>query len=185
MLADKLAAWEQTYRNARKRDKIDVLCEHLDHLGVDANPDILFEGTIHLVRISAAFLSLGRSRSIDTFLSMQTYDPPPNPDAPYIFTFNLCEKAYARAFVGLGENNMIDLADLFNTPWAQYEVAGYNELIISRADLKPLADTDIKLLIKLVEEDLYYDFSTDELEIDFNVYNDNLCLQVSLMEITC
>jgi hypothetical protein len=178
----KLAAWEHTYRSARKNDQRDILLDHLDLLGIDANPELLFEGTIKLVKMSAAYLSMGRSRHIDAFLSMQGYNPPLNPEAPYIFTFDLCGKAYARAFVGKGENMMIDLADLFGSPWEEYKVAGYYEFIISRADLKPLLVKEVKSLISMVKDDLYYDYSKDELEIDFTEYSNRSCLQVALME---
>lgn len=182
MPINRLAAWERTYRNAGKQDKYDVLRDHLDLLGIDANPKLLLEGTIKLVRMSAAFLSIGRSRSIDNFLSMQSYNPDPNPEAPYIFTFDLCGKAYARAFVGPGENKMIDLADLFNSPWDEYKVAGYYEFIISRADLKPLLVKEIRSLTKLVKNDLYYDYSKDEIDIDFTEYSNRECLQVAVLE---
>ena len=178
----KLAAWERTYRNAGKQDKYNVLLGHLDLLGIDAKPKLLLEGTIKLVRMSAAFLSIGRSRSIDKFLSMQSYNPDPNPETPYIFTFDLCGKAYARAFVGPGENKMIDLADLFNSPWDEYKVAGYYEFIISRADFKPLLVKEIKSLTKMVKNDLYFDFSKDELDVDFNDYDNRTFLQVAVME---
>lgn len=182
MPTDRLAAWEQTYRSARKDDQRDVLVDHLDHLEIDANPELLFEGTIKLVRMSAAYLNMGRSRHIDPFLAMQSYNPLLNSEVPYIFTFNLCRKAYARAFVGKGENKMVDLADLFNSPWEEYKIAGYDEFIISRADLKPLLVKEIKSLIRMVKEDLYHDFSKDELDIDFTEYNNRSCLQVALME---
>lgn len=92
MPAAKLAAWEKAYRNAGKRDKYDVLRDHLDLPGIDANPKLLLEGTIKPVRMSAAYLSID-NRSIDKFLSMQAYNADPNPEAPYIFTFDLCRKA--------------------------------------------------------------------------------------------
>ena len=182
MTTDRLAAWEQTYRSARKKDQRDVLVDHLDHIGIDADPELLFEGTMKLVRMSAAFLNMGRSRHIDPFLAMQDYNPPLNAEVPYIFTFDLCGKAYARAFVGKGENMMIDLADLFNSPWEEYKVAGYSEFTISRTDLKPFLVKEIKSLISMVKEDLYYDYSKDELDIDFTEYSDRSCLQVAVME---
>lgn len=92
MPTDKLAAWERTYRNAGIQDKYDVLRDHLDLLGIDANPKLLLEGTIKRVRMSAAYLSID-NRSIDKFLSIQAYNAVPNPEAPYIFTFDLCRKA--------------------------------------------------------------------------------------------
>lgn len=177
----KLIEWEQTYRNARKQDKCDVLLDHLDFLCIEANPELLLEGTIKLVRMSAAYLSID-NRSIDKFLSLQSYNPDPNPEVPYIFTFDLCGKAYARAFAGLGEDMLIDLADLFNSPWQEYKVAGYFEFIISRADLKPLLVKEIKALTKLVKNDLYYDYSKKELDIDFTEYCNRTCLQVAVME---
>lgn len=181
MLSTKLVEWERTYRNARKQDKHDVLSAHMDLLGYEANPKLLFEGTIQLVKMSAIYLSMD-NRAIDKFLSMQAYNPPPNPEAPYIFTFDLCGKAFARVFVGLEEFKMIDLADLFNCPWQEYKVAGYYEFIISRVDQKPLLVKEIKSLTKLVKDDLYYDYSKDELDIDFNEYSDRSCLQVALFE---
>ena len=153
----------------------------MDLLGYEANPKLLFEGTIQLVKMSAIYLSMD-NRAIDKFLSMQAYNPLPNPEAPYIFTFDLCGKAFARVFVGLEEFKMIDLADLFNCPWQEYKVAGYYEFIISRVDQKPLLVKEIKSLTKLVKDDLYYDYSKDELEIDFNEYSDRSCLQVALFE---
>jgi hypothetical protein len=39
--------------------------------GIDANLELLFEGTIKLVKTSAAFLNMGRRRHIDPFLAMQ------------------------------------------------------------------------------------------------------------------
>lgn len=150
-------------------------------MGIDADPELLFEGTIHLVRMSVAYLSID-NRPIDTFLARQAYNPPLNPEAPYIFTFDLCRKAYARVFVGLGENKLIDLADLFGSPWDEYEVAGYDEFTISRADLKRFTAREVKSLISLVKDDLYYDYSKDELEIDFTEYNNRECLQVALLE---
>jgi len=101
MPTEKLAAWERTYRNAGKQDKYKVLRDHLDLLGIEANPKLLLEGTIKLVRMSAAYLGID-NRSIDKFISMQTYNSPLSPETPYIFTFDLCGKAYARAFVGAG-----------------------------------------------------------------------------------
>ena len=181
MPTNRLAAWERTYRYAGKQDKYDVLRDHLDLLGIDANPESLLEGTIKLVRMSAAYLSID-NRSIDKFISMQAYNPPLSPETPYIFTFDLCGKAYARAFVGAGENKMIDLADLFNSPWDEYKVAGYYEFIISRADLKPLLVKEIRSLTKLVKNDLYYDYSKDEIDIDFTEYSNRECLQVAVME---
>jgi hypothetical protein len=181
MIADKLAAWERNYRRARKADQRDILRDHLDLLGIDADPDLLLEGTIKLVRMSAAYLSID-NRSVDNFLSTQAYNPAFNPEVPYMFTFDLCGKAFARAFVGPGEHKMIDLADLYNSPWEEYKVAGYYEFTISRADLKRLSVKEIRGLIKLVKDDLYYDYSKDELDTDFNEYNDRSCLQVALME---
>lgn len=181
MTADKLDSWEKAYRSARKNDQRDILWDHLELLGIDANPELLLVGTIQLVRMSAAYLSID-NRSVDTFLLMQAYNPPINGDVPYIFTFNLCGKAYARAFVGSGENKMIDLADLFNSPWEEYKVAGYYEFTISRADLKRFSAKEVKSLISMVKNDLYFDYDEDDLDIDFNEYNNRACLQVVVIE---
>jgi len=181
VIADKLAVWELNYRIARKSDQRDILWEHLEFLGIDAHPELLLEGTIKLVRMSAAFLSID-NRPMDKFLTMQAYDPAINPLAPYIFTFDLCGKAYARAFVGSGENKMIDLADLFNAPWDEFKVAGYYEFTISRADRKRLTFKEIKNLISMVKDDLYYDYDEDDLYTDFNEYNNRTCLQVAVVE---
>lgn len=176
-----LTVWEQTYRNARKQDKCDVLLDHLEFLDIEANPELLLEGTINLVRMSAAYLSID-NRPIDKFLSMQAYNPSLNSETPYIFTFDLCGKAYARVFVGKGKNKMIDLADLFNAPWEEYKVAGYYVFIISRADLKPFLVKEVRSLISMVKNDLYCDYCKGELDVDFTEYNNRSCLQVAVME---
>ena len=77
---------------------------------------------------------------------------------------------------------MIDLADLFGSPWEAYEVAGYDEFTISRADLKRFTVKEVKSLISLVKDDLYYDYSKESLQIDFTEFNNRSCLQVALME---
>lgn len=181
MLNDQFIVWEQAYRNARKQDKRDVLFDHMDRLGYEVNSESLFGGTIQLVLMAAVYLSMD-NRSVDKFLSAQAYNPQPTPETPYIFTFDLCGKAFGRVFVGTGENKMIDLADLFNCSWQEYKVAGYYEFIISRADLKPLLVKEIKSLTKMVKDDLYYDFSKAELDIYFNEYGNRSFLKVAVTE---
>ncbi len=181
MPSEKLALWERNYRKSAMLDGCMVLVDHLTLLDLDSEPDAFLEGTIKLVRMSAAYLTID-NRPVDKLLAMQGYNPAPNPEVLYIFTFDLCGKAFARAFAGLGENKMIDLADLFNSTWDEYQVAGYYEFFITRADQKPLLVKEIKSLIKIVKDDLYYDYSKDELDIEFNEGNKRMFLQVTLFE---
>ncbi len=178
MPAHILDLWEHTFRIAAKLDNYRAASEHLDFLSLDSIPKDFVDGTVNLIRMQAAYCNID-NQPLDKFLNLQDYTVPFSSEITYIYTFDLCGKAYARAFDD-SEHKQIDLADLFGSPWEQYEVVGYHQFWISRVNRGMLTRTEIKDLSQSVKSDLYFDYGTDEIELDFNVAADNSFLHVSI-----
>ena len=155
------AAWAAGFRAAAEGDELALFREHLRRLGLPDEPQLLLDGTIHFVAMWFGFYSLGGdSEGFTRLLQMQTYDPAEATDATYAYTFNLCDKAYARVLLDTKYQNL-DLADLFEAPWNAYRVAGYSEFYISRLDEEPLEDAEREELQDEIKGDLFYDYSED------------------------
>lgn len=158
---DKINAWEKAFRDSAELDAYKSFSDHLEFVGLEGDPKNMLEATIELVRTSAAYYCIDH-QPVESFLENQTYYSTSAPQLTYIYTFDLCGKAYARTLDD-SEHKLIDLADLFGSPWEEYKVAGYSQFWISRADRKPLLIKEIKQLIKLVRDDLYFDYGKDNL----------------------
>ena len=96
MAANGCHRWEQGLRKAAKADKYAILRDHLHKLDLPDNPELLLEGTIHLVRACLAYASID-GQSPGGFLEMQKYDPGEAVDAKYAITFDLCGKAFGQS----------------------------------------------------------------------------------------
>lgn len=156
--------WAQNFRAAAEADDYAIFRDHLRRLGLPDEPLLLLEGTIHFVVMWIAFFSLGRKESFARLLKMQTYDPAEAPDARYAFTFDLCGKAYARILIDTKSGNL-DLADMNEAPWLEHRVAGYRSFDISHLDWSPLTDDERCQLETEVTDDLYDDYTEDELAV--------------------
>ena len=159
-------AWVRTFRAAAKADDYAIFRDHLRRLGLPDEPLLLQEGTIHFVVMWSAFFSLGRTESFARLLKMQTYDPAQATGARYAYTFDLCGKAYARVLVDTKYGNL-DLADMNEAPWNEYQRVGYRSFWISHVDWSPLSQDERNQLEEEIEGDLYYDYSRNELQVDF------------------
>ena len=166
MSALTLRRWEREFRNEAEADQFAVFREHLQWLELRTNPELLLEGTIEVVRACSAYLTID-GRSCAPFLAMQTYDPVRSPRARYAFTFDLWGKAFARVLVS---DNLrgLDLADLHGHPWLEFEVGGYRNFWIARADRVALDADELVRLEHQVTEDLRYDYTDDELDFWFD-----------------
>jgi hypothetical protein len=161
-----LEKWEHEFRKAAEADELALFREHLRNLALPDEPEKLLEGSILAVRASCAYASID-GQSYTRFLAMQKYRPPDTTEAEYIFTFDLCGKAFARVLVP-ADIRAIDLADLYGHPWWEYEVVGYRCFWVSRTDGKPLSSEDSEYIEKAVTEDLRFDYSEDELGFWFD-----------------
>jgi hypothetical protein len=162
-----LESWARKFRAAAKADGFAHFREHLRRHGLPNRPKLLLDGTIHFVAMWSGFHSLDRdSGKFAQVLRMQTYSPPTATKSLYACTFNLFGKAYARVFVD-SKFSTLDLADMFDVPWDAYQVAGYSEFFVSRLDAGALTRKERVSLQTGVTDDLRYDFSEDELRLDF------------------
>ena len=184
--SDSIGEWARTFRAAAEADDYAIFRDHLRRLELPDEPLLLLEGTIHFVVMWSAFFSLDHTESFARMLRMQTYDAAQATEARYAFTFDLCGRAYARVLVDTKYGNL-DLADMNEAPWNEYRVAGYCGFWVSHLDWSPLAQKERRQLEEEIEGDLYYDYSRQELQVDFIGEDwddfDETCLRVRVQEI--
>jgi hypothetical protein len=158
--------WEREFRSEAKADKLAVLRNHLRGLDLRAKPELILEGTIRVVQACSAYIKIDGG-SYGPFLAMQTYDPVQSPNATYAFTFSLCGKAFARVLVAR-ELRGLDLADLYDHPFEEYKICGFDHFWIMRADRTHLKRRELVKLERQVTDDLRYDYSEKELGFWFD-----------------
>ena len=176
-----LLQWEQSFRDDAKADDYLLLQTHLQSLDLPDDPDLLLEGTILLVQMCAAYLTLD-NQSLGLFLAQQTYDPDRAIGAPYTVTFDLCRKAYARLNLP-ASLRPVDLADLYGSPWNEYEVVGYCDLWIARADGNELSTEEMAAFEKAVDYDLRFDYGEDEVRFWFDPDTHAGILKVTVQDV--
>lgn len=166
MTKDMVQSWELEFRKNAKADKYAILKNHMSKLNLRGNPRLLLEGTIRLVQASIAYASID-GQSFEEFLIMQQYDPAKAVNAEYEFTFDIFGRAYARVLVPK-KIGMPDLADLYDHPWQDYKICGYDPLYITRIDGNYLDSEESSSLEEAVTMDMSSDYTEDELFIVFD-----------------
>jgi len=187
-----LDQWEQGFRIAARADDFAMFREHLKRLspwellGRPLRPDepqLMLEATILMVRMCSAYATVdNRTKEFGQFLNMQKYNLAEATDARYVFTFDLCGKAFARVLV---EKKMqtLDLADLYGSPWWDYEVVGFDSLWISHPDWSNLTNEERRQLEDEVTSDLRFDYAEDELDFWFDDSLDDVYHFVTLQDV--
>ncbi len=174
------AFWEKNFRIAAMADEYSLFREHLRRLedeSVPRDPKLLLEGTIEVVRACLAYSSID-NQPFDHFLRMQTYDPAKAKGADYALTFDIHGAATARILVGTG-SKMIDLADLYGHPWDPYRQVGFSRVWLTHPDWTDLGGEEMTALEKAIEDDLWFDYTEDEISVWFeDEYDDRLILRV-------
>lgn len=176
-----LIDWARSFRAAAKKDKYQVLRMHLKKLELPNKPGLLLEGTILFVQTSIAYLILD-GRAVNEFLVQQQYDPTGVTDAPYLVTFDIHGKGYARITMP-ASFDQLDFADLYGTPWDRYERVGYNQIWISRTDGRDLSPEEIKSFDTAVTDDLRFDYGEEELSFWFEPDSPPGVLSVSVQDL--
>lgn len=187
-----LDQWEQDFRTAARADDCAVFREHLRRISPEENlnrllqpnePELMLEGTICVVRMCSAYATVDNlAKKFGQFLNMQKYNPAEATDARYVFTFDLCGKAFARVLVGT-KVAQLDLADLYGSPWADYEVVGFHYLWISHPDWSNLTNEELRQLEDEVTEDLFFDYGEDELDLSLDDSLDEAYLLVTVQDV--
>ena len=161
-----LASWEESFRAAAWADNFQLFQAHLRNLELPDQPVLLLDGTILLVQMSVGYLTMD-GQQVTEFLAMQNYNPTQVSGAPYLVTFDIHGKAYAR--VNLPASlRPLDLADLYGTPWNAYERVGFSEIWISRVDGQALSVQETADFEETVEKDLRFDYGEDEITFWFD-----------------
>ncbi|MFC1910485.1 hypothetical protein ACFLXC_04270 [Chloroflexota bacterium] len=176
-------SWEKQFRAAASVDKYALFRDHMQRLALPEKPKLMLDGTILAIQATLAYTRMeGRVIPLDQFMNMQRYNPANAPDARYVFTFNLCDKAYARI---LADEELIlpDLADLYGHPWYIYKRVGYCSFWITHPDWSPLSDEERGTLEKNVTDDLFYDYSEDEVDFLCDVSPDETALYVVIQDV--
>lgn len=162
-----LVQWERSFRAAARKDNHRILRAHLRKLGLPEEPDRLLEGTLLVVKMCVAYLTLD-NQPVAGFLEQQAYDPRTVAGVPYQVTFDIGSGA---AFARIGTPmpfKYLDLADLCGASWDQYETVGYDQFFVSRTDQEHLTAEEIRALDDEVTRDLRFDYSEDELNFWFD-----------------
>ncbi len=143
----------------------------------------MLEGTIRLVRICSGYAALDRrGKGFGEFLTMQTYDPAKTNGAQYAYTFDIFRMAFARILVGANEG-ILDLADIYGSPWHEYEVVGFDCLWVSRPDWSPLSKGEAVEIETTITEDFRFDYTDDEIDIWCDDSLDETYLFVSVQDV--
>ena len=174
-------SWEKRLRAAASSDSYALFRDHMRRLSLPEKPELMLEGTIRVVQAILAYATLD-GQPLGRFLNMQGYNPCEAPDARYAFTFDLCGKAFARVMVN-SKLETLDLADLYNHPWFDYEVAGYQRIWISHPDWSRLTSVELEQLKSEVTDDLRFDYLEDELDFWFDDSLDASYLFVGLQDV--
>jgi len=158
--------WAKRFRCDAVMDGAALLRDHLRRLELPDEPVKLLEGTILLVSAAAAY-SENEGGDLKEFLAQQAYRPALDPDTYYSFTFNLRDHTYGRIITPL-DKKTLDLADLWGHPWKQFKMCGYNEIRISRLDNAPLSVLECDRLEKTITDDIFFDYTDDDVMIAFD-----------------
>jgi hypothetical protein len=166
MTTNPISAWQARFRKAAEADQMDLLRHHLESLELPGEPELLLRGTLAMVPMALVYRQMDGD-DIKQFLDMQTYDPARARDATYLLTFDLYGRAYGRIAVDRSLREC-DLADMFGAAWRELELCGYHGFYITRVDGRELSPEEVAELQELVEKDLYFDYSEDELSVWFD-----------------
>lgn len=173
--------WANQFRQDAAKDSMELLRKHLQRVGLPDKPKKLIDGTIMYMRGCCAYLIID-GRSIDDFLAMQAYRPDLDAASHYSFTFNLFEKTFGR-IVSPPDLKCLDLADLYDHPWNQYKRCGFSDFRVARLDDQTLTDEEIEDIEESIIDDIYFDYSEEEVDIRFDRESVNGVLVVCCQDI--
>ena len=166
MSSDAFRKWANRFRCEAVIDSASLLRKHLQRIGLPDEPEKLVEGTILCVNVAGAY-SRNKGRNMKEFLSQQSYRPTLDPNSGYSFTFNLRGQTFARIISPLNAKTL-DLADLYGHPWREFKMCGYSEIRIARLDDADLSEAEYDQIEKTIIDDIFFDFTEDEVYIAFD-----------------
>lgn len=159
-----IKAWRAEFLKQAYLDDFKEIQRHIDYLGIGPFEELFLESTIDLVIAMASYLILD-NRDIRPLIKSQKYQLSP-PDLPfYCLTFVIDNKNAGRL---LTDQKMkgIDLSDLYDHPWPRIQTSGFQSIYVSRLDGCMLNELEMEEIGNCIEEDIYFDYSSDEIVIE-------------------
>lgn len=176
-----LAGWEEKFRAEAQADDYLLFRTLLRRLELPDEPTLMLDGTIMLIQTSSAYLAMD-NRKVEDFLSWQQYAPVKVSRKPYQVVFDIHGMAYARIKLP-ATLQPLDLADLYGAPWDKLKICGYCDFWISRINGTSLTRKEIAAFEKVVESDLRFDYTEDELAFWFDPDSHEGILKVSVQDV--
>lgn len=162
--------WEKSFRRDAEKDGMALLRKHLQRLDLRDEPEKLLNGTIMFMSVCCTYLNID-GRAFNDFLAIQAYRPLCDEVANYSFTFNLCDRVYARIITPI-DVKCLDLADLYGHPWHEFKMCGFSDFRVFRIDGNALSKDEIEQIEKVISDDIRFDYSEDE--VDFWTDQDSI-----------
>lgn len=180
-MKDSPEQWEQKFREDAEADDFNLFRNLLQKLEMPDSPELLLKGTLMVIPACCAYKNID-NHPIREFLRHQSYHPIWSKDTEYTLIFNLFGMAYARILTS-AELTSVDLADLFDHPWHEFKKSGYSYFWLTRTDGHALTVEEIDQIDKTVTEDLYHDYSEEEIAFDFDESAIKGCLKVQVQNL--
>ncbi len=168
--------WEDTIRAQASADDYACFSRLLAQIGINKfTPKQLLEGTIELVRAALVYSAGLDGCPFEPFLQLQQYNPLLNPNARYTLAFDIHGRGIGRVLATDNFKN-IDLADLSGHPYETYKRVGFSGLWILRSDYKPFTRPEPLRIRHHIHEDLYFDYTRDDIQVSFRKQKKNRIL---------
>lgn len=171
--------WQKEFAAEARANSFAEFRRHLEYLDMDFPPEAMLEGTELLLSAVMAYREMD-GQAVESFMNQQRYRLAGEGLLPYCLTFNLCGRGVGRILTD-EKFSEIDFADLYDHPWYDFKVVGFQQVWISRLDGEPISKTEREDMERHITNDLYFDKEETELRVDFSFFDleDCVLLQVA------
>lgn len=162
-LAQVFTQWQRQFAADAVADDCVEIQRHIQYLGIKCTRADMLEGTNMLLFAVAVYLQMD-GQNFESMIKQQQYRLAGENLPFYCLTFDFGKGHFGRI---LADENLsgVDFADLFNHPWDEYKTAGFSDVWISRLDGEFIDKDESYGLEKRVTEDMYYDYSDEDLSV--------------------
>jgi len=161
-----ISQWQREFVAEARADNYAEIRRHIEYLDLDCTPETFVEGTVMLLSAVILYNQVDNVK-FKSFIRHQRYRLC-GEDLPfYCLTFNFSSGHYGRVLANTKISD-VDFADLFNHPWDKYKTAGFCSVWISRLDGKPISDKEYETLCHIVMDDMYFDYSEEDVDVFIN-----------------
>ena len=173
-----LASWQKKFSAEARADSFAEFQRHLDYLDVNFPPQAMLNGTKLLVSTAAAYREMD-GQATELFINQQKYRLAGERLSRYCLTFDFCGRGVGRILTD-EKFSEIDFADLYDHPWHDFKVAGFQHVWISRLDGASMFEAERQEMEDHITNDLYFDNDESALNVDLYFFglDDTVLLRV-------